>query len=368
MEGVKLTVDESISAICSICHNNNLIFKVMKKEQVINIEIKDEQEKGMLHIYPSRKGLRITKSIHHNESINNKVYDEFKTKYEGNTVILANFRYDLNPGDSKINNIKSEIWAYIEEHKYTLQENKNNVNIEVYNYTIEGEHKQKVNITQYKNGTLFIKGLRWTLWEDICYIVENKLNSSITDIMKRLSGKENTDSEEYSNIDDKSEQYLRNYLGEDTYCFLYDYDMNIIISAQNLISEKTNMRDYGFIMQPVYRALEGYFKKLLIEANIVLESEIRRKKPRFEFTNIFEINRTLKSDYENKLIDNYKAEKLRFLSALCEKMWNFRNKTSHSGPDKPLIINTFSQCETYFNDVLELIKNSYKFLIEVDKN
>lgn len=368
MQKINLPVDECVRRLTEICSKLDIEYIIENNKnnpKLHTLRISSNGKSGMLRIYETSKGLTLDKTAGPpDKSLNNTVYDEFVKYKPVDKVINKSVQYILT-SQEQIDSVKNSLLSsFSAGNGYNiLQDTKRN---EIYRLKIENPRsKETVNVIQFKTKTLQVVGLKYALWEDVCYQIEKEIKPPISDIISRLLIDE-TPGDSESSIDDKNisnnKDTVTQLITKEVAAYLYPYDLDVLVSTQCILSAKIKMLDYCPVLSPALRATEGFFKKILVYLDIVKAIDVNKS---WDFGKVFDHNFNLKSDFHNKLsADPAKKEKqLDSLTKLCKQMWTFRNLISHSGPKPPLIISDFGECETRFKYNLELIKSSYNNII-----
>lgn len=364
MKNINMKLDECINSIINICNVAGVKYTLELSHDKLKpsiIKITRNSKSGMLRIYETPKGLTLDATAGKNKELNEEIYTEFLRINNLETVKNKSVTYNISK--DKVIQIKEQIKKFAVDNNYDITEDiKSN---ELYRFKIKNKNtRESVTAIQFQNGTLQVVGIRYNLWEDLCYLIENEIHPPIKNIINRFINNEDENFNIYciNNIED-SRKAVISYLTEEVAQFMYPYDLDVLISAQSVLLMNLILPDYSVILSPSLRATEGYFKKVLIKLNIVRVKDLTNK---WDFGNVFDSNYQLNQKFYKCLHQNSekRKEQLNGLTELCRQMWLFRNPISHSGPKPPLIVSDLEDCKKRFMQNLNLIKESYNSILK----
>jgi len=363
MKNINMTLEECTDTLVELIDKlgfSHIIQNNKNNSPMRIFHIIDKKRKGMLRIYVTSKGLTLDKSAGKDKGLNEIVYEAFKNYKPIEKVENKSVLYKRLP-QAHIKILKELILSYFSPNNgYTIDED-TKLN-ELYRLKIvDTETRETVTVIQYSNSNLQVIGLRYNLWEDICYLIEKEIEPPISEIINRFISDDTApkcDENNSGNID-KNRNYIIELLSEEVASYLYSYDLDVLISAQCILDSGIRLPDYCAVLSPALKATEGFTKKILIDLGIV---EKIKMKSNWRFNVAFDKECSLKEEFHNKLNKNStkRTRQLELLSQLCSQMWNLRNPLNHSGPKPPMVISDFLDCKDRFEKNLDLIKNSYE--------
>lgn len=362
MKNINMTVDECVEVLTEICKKYNIncsVDRSVNNPQLYNFKLNTKAKEGLLRIYVTARGLTLDNTAGKDKNLNKLVYNEFVNyekieKVENRSVTYRGLK------TFEIDKIKKLLYSEFSHLQIKEEKRSNN---EAYRLKIiNNDSKESVTVIQFNNGSLQIVGLKYNLWEDVCYLVERTLKVPISQIIRRFTNDALITDDDIKNID-FNQTIVKNTLSEEVANFLYSHDLNVLISAQCIVSSKMKMPDYSVVLGPVLKAMEGYFKKVLITLGIVKQIDMNNQ---WDFGSVFEMDRQLKACFHDNLSsdEGKRKKQLQALSVLCDQMWVSRNPLNHSGPKPRMIVDNYQDFINRYNKSLEIIKNTFHSIIK----
>lgn len=363
---LNISPGELIEKINKICTENDMNMRIkdgtdVNTDKHIILYFDKNYLNSEIHLHVSGKGLTISINQGKCKELNCLVLHNLMSKYNINKVEEKQYTY-AGLTDEKLLEIVENLKLFDDDEKYEFIINNPAQNMK-YSFNIKSNSTgEKVYVYIYTNNNLEIRGKKYLLWEDVCYIIEKTLNISLDDIIGRINVgvdlKFNHDNVDVCDNDLKLE------LGEELMSFMYTHDYNVILSVKCSLEQKIRIPDYGIYIDPLTKALEGYLKKVI--ANLEICRRIDMSKPNWNLAEVFEKNnRSLKQEYHNLLNndDSIRVMQLNILKCMCDKMWDIRNPINHSDHRGTLSYNNYEDAIKEFNSIIDLIKKSYNILI-----
>jgi ribonuclease HI len=361
---LNISLSDGMKLIQDICNALGIEMRVDRNdEKFVNLLLSKNYLSAKLQLILTSKGITVNpiknsgniellflviKEIENQnvEKVEEKKYCYKNVKSEKVEVAIANinlFNDSLNYTYSHIENPDPSI-----KHRFAI---------------ISNDTNEKVSIFIYCNNTIEIRGIKYLLWQEVCYIIEESIGVTLSDIIGRISV--GTDLKFNDDNVDKCDEILRKEFDlslVDSFMEKYDYD--VILSVKCLFDYKIKVPDFGTFIDPLTRAFEGYFKSIIKHLRIATLSQLRHIN--WNFGNIFDNNRDLKVEYHNLLsLDaNKRNKQLDILKRMCSYVWDIRNAINHSGPGRmPITYSNYDDAFGKFSETIELIKESYSLLV-----
>jgi len=352
---IKMKPEECIQKIIHICRNLGVDYKVSEKEKSITIELQKENQRGMLRIFISKKGLTLDGSAGRDKDLNILIMQDFQAQGI-EKVENKKARYAITRSLER-QKVKERLIQAFPDEGFIVEEASKQY--EDYRLRITDRRtKETVHIIQYNTGTLHVTGLSWMLWDDVCREIESEIRPSISQIMSRLTGKDDCASDLQHIADSKAQ--VERILGKETTQYLYEHDLDYIISAQCILNSQMVLPEYSPVLCPVAKSLEGFLKKVLVDLKMVTIKQLTRA---WDFGSIFDkdLGYELYPCFVNMLNrePQKRAKQKSALELLYKSIRVFRHPISHSSPRPQLIVDDLSDCRQRFNNILNLIKESY---------
>lgn len=362
---LNISAKEAIQYIEEICSKNAINMRIkdgtnVNTDKHLIIYFDKNYLNSEIHLHISGKGLTININQGKCNELNCLIVHNLITQYNINKVEEKRYVY-RGLEDDKISDVVSNLELFNDDSKYEFAFSKECKHIK-YSFIIKAKITgEKISVYIYTNNTLEVRGKKYLLWEDVCYIIEKSLDISLDDIIGRINV--GTDLKFNHDNVDKCDQLLHSELGEDIIGFMYSHDYNVILSIKCSLEHKIRVPDYGIYIDPLTKALEGYLKQLIVHLNIVKKFEI--KKSSWNLSEIFNVDRSLKVEYHSCLNadTSKKSKQLDILKAMCDKMWDIRNPINHSDYRGTLSYNNYDDAVKEYISITELIKESYSLLI-----
>lgn len=363
---LNISLQDAINIIQGICDSKNITCRINEGEsgyngKYTNIYLQKNLLNSLISIYNTKKGLTISSDINLSPELSGLVITEILSKNKINKVEDKLYTYK-KVSEEKIKNVISSLELFNDSKLYTFNKREDYSNIRVSYEIISNNTNEKVLINIYTNNTLTVSGKKYLLWEDVCYIIEQCLEITLDDIIGRINFEVDFDfkQDNCDNCDDE----LKKKFGETLSRFIYPHDYNVILSVKCSFDYKTKLPDYAIYIDPLTKAFEGYFKKVLTSLNIVKKMET--KKSDWNFGIVFDSNKELRSTFHTYLSVNesIRNKQLNLLSKMCDKMWSIRNPINHSNYSGTLSYNNYEDAYREYNDIMGLIIESYNLLIE----
>lgn len=142
--------------------------------------------------------------------------------------------------------------------------------------------KSTITITQYISGKLLLQGKAGTFFHNSCDYIERLINAPQKEVTARFipCGGYNTEiinSHLSPGLIETSKNEMENKLG-DAYNYLDIHDRKLIIASRCLCLSKIPLPEYSPLVMPASKAFEGYVKKLVIDLNIIPQSQSQKDK------------------------------------------------------------------------------------------
>lgn len=366
IKGLNISPSKCIEIINETCKNLQIEMCIkndidVKTDKHIVINFNKNYLSSEIHIHTTKDGLTLDVIRGKNLELNFLIIKELDSKYNIGKVEEKKYSY-ANLTDDQLREVLDNLLMFKEDPNYEFTENKNVADHIKSSFTIKSKtSNEKVYIYIYTNNKLEIRGIKYLLWEDVCYIVEKSIGVTLNDIIGRM----NVGVDLNFHIDevDRCDEDLHKDLGDDLINFLYSYDYDVILSVKCSFDAKVKVRDYGIYIDPLAKAFEGYFKKVLLHMKIV-QTEKEMNSPRWTLACVFEDDCTLKNDLHSLLNHDIiiRQKQINVLSSMCDFMWTIRNRINHSGPKGTITYNNYELGLLKYSQIIKLIKDSFKIL------
>ncbi len=371
LKKIRYASELCISRLEEIAREMDLEFGIEeKKDHKILRFLTSEHSDGIIRLYETKKNGQTLDGTVGNKEISDIVLTIFDERYcQGgdHTIQSKTAIYDINK--AKFN----EMYNIIESSA-----NKNDYNVNLkdapshVNYMIEINHKKKqdkVTVSQFESGKLMIQGRSWEVWDEICNVIDEELNVPTEEMVLRLMSKEGVSVTNVitSDLTSNGETEIKKRLG-DAFNFLYDHDKKLIVSSQSMLLSGVDYGDYYCYIAPCLRVIEGYLKKVIADLGFFTETEIEELKlngkPKFNFGWVFNGNTALQQRIKDQLSgDSAIAAKQEVaLLKIYKEYAETRSPLQHDGPPIQKQIDSYDEAESYFDQVVGVISNTYKEL------
>jgi len=356
MESIKKALSEFLDEMEEVCGRLNISYSIKKLEnnpKEIHIIL---NHSVLLRIYDTKKGVKPDISQANDISLVNRILEVWKQLYN-KPCKNQTYTYTNVNDNGLIETILKSICNY----NCTFTTNNTHGNGVLNSYIVQNsETHEKITVTYYSTKKLTVQGLDGLLWELICQKIETTLNLEVKDIYNRISL--NSETLIHNNDFNKYEVSLKNLLTKETFDFLSLEDQQYLISSHKLIVDETKLTLYSPILCSASLALDGYLKKLLVEMNILISSQVIGDN--FNYGLAFNGSNLTNKSYlqidELKYNRDIVKNQLEFVYG---KFKTFRNPFSHSNAGfgaNPLLIKSFEKCKLlYENEFINTMKTSY---------
>lgn len=365
IKGLNISAKEYIDNINEVCNDFNIIARLKEGTNVNNdkhiiVYFSKNYLTSEIHLHTSKDGLTIDVKRGKNQELNYIIVKEIDEKFNIDMVEEKKYNYEgLN--EQKIQAAMENLMLFDDDTDYQYKKNSLSSNMK-HSVTIKNKVSgEKIHVYVYTNNKLEIRGIKYLLWEDVCYIIEKSIGVSLNDIIGRMNIGVDLNFQ-FDKVDSSHEE-LRKELGEELVDFLYSYDYDVILSVKCSFDAKVKIIDYGIYIDPLTKAFEGYFKKILLHLRIV-KTEKEMNSSNWNFGSVFDDKYELKNDLHMWLKNDMilRQKQLDILSQMCELMWTLRNKINHSGPKGTITYNSYQLGLKKYNDIMKLLKDSFKLL------
>ncbi len=354
-----MSIEECKDSLIEACKENGIKYKFEKKnDKLYQMDIECEGKKGLLRIFVTAKGIKLDDSQRDKE-LNNKVENLFYDKTNPQEVKQDTYAYKRlsNPiikqvRDAIVNGFDNDVYEQI------IRTNQNGEYIKIVNKIT----KEQCTVEFYGNGTICVKGLRWTLWTSVCSIIDIIVKPKLSEIIERLSGEDsNIKGDIICNAEGSVNIKLKEIIADN---LLWDRSYDYIVSAQCMIDGKTPMKSYNPIIATLYIAVEGYLKNILTKLSIAKEIDINKSD--WKFSSTFGGNRELLSQFHNKLnSDSIKSRKQKdglkdlYMNIIC-----YRHETCHVNGQPSINITKYHDAKRLYDEGIQLMTDSHSKIMK----
>jgi DNA-binding Xre family transcriptional regulator len=240
-----------------------------------------------------------------------------------------------------------------------------------YRCRIKNQKHDIVTVSQFNTGSLLLQGRAWFVWDRICPAIEEELNCEVSDIVVRIVGDDSkADQLRFFTTDfTKASASARARLGPDAYTYLGEYDRKLLDSTEVLIYSDIEMPDYFPFIAPVCRAIEGYFKQVLVTQSAFRAHEVRGAQFKWigrEDDRVFKSLPDGTFDVVPTVAKKLGCHKNPVLKALLLEILDFmekvRNHYFHSSPGKANAISDKRTALHQIEEAYRLIRESHALL------
>lgn len=406
IRNIKLKEEECIDKLINICGTLNINIEKIDDSKISSFLLKDDSDSiGLIRIFRREKNKTITlDGSGKDKGVNSKVLEVFHEKYVKKSEDSAERPakcavYDVTT--EQFDDIREVIEKRAERNGYKITVNNSNaLHIYYLESVIDENSGDKAVITQFTSGKLTIQGKSWNVWDEVCNVVDEKLNSSVTDLFVRFASgaisnnaleeiaattsepdkvmsvcEHNSDlvsMEEnkaacVTNIITESlktdgENAIKSRLGK-VYDNLYYHDKILITSSQCMLLSKIDFGDFYCYVAPSLRVVDGYLKKMLIDLNLLTETEINSS-PNFNYGSVFHGIEYIIRDKKDKLnnIKTTKDQKEKALIEIYKLYKSTRNPLQHDGPPIVKMVPTYEDAESEIDNIISTFKSTFEVL------
>ena len=274
-ENIKMTVEQLEKKLKEACDELNL--SVQQRDDKSNTLTHFKfGEGGIIAIYNTKNGLNLKHKFGKMQDVGLKLLE----LAFGGECAVAHIQ-------STVASYKNVLSKFISIEKFTEDfkdlvinelmckiEIKNKAQYAVFSWdVIRGT--EKVTINCYMS-SLVLQGKNNFLWDNICNWIEQKLDSPVSEMLVRFTGDENINRKINQSVIDEAEEILKNRLGS-AYDILFTHDRRFLNSAICLILHEIPLQEYSAIINPAFKGLEGYFRKMIAEKIGSRKSEVMQK-------------------------------------------------------------------------------------------
>jgi hypothetical protein len=338
-----------------------------KKDHLVLRFSKPDTSDGIIRIYETKKNGQTLDGSGGNTEINDLILTLFSERYcqggdsriESKTAI-----YELK--QDSFDDIKETIESCAVKNNYDTNYKEAQSHIYYMLEVSHGEKQDKVTISQFQSGKLMIQGRSWEVWDEICNSIEEVLDVPMEEMLIRLMSKQGTSVTNVitSSLKSDGEKAIRERMGG-AFDFLYDHDKKLITSSQCMILSAVDYGDYYCYVSPCLRVLEGYLKKVIVDLGFYTETDLEELnsngKPKFNFSWVFEGSSQLLPKIKTQLAADpaTAAQKEAALLTIYREYINTRNPLQHDGPPVQVLVESYSEAESYFDQIVGAIRSTY---------
>ncbi|HGE5802516.1 TPA: type II toxin-antitoxin system RnlA family toxin [Bacillus thuringiensis] len=341
-----------------------------KKGHVVLRLLKQGESDGIVRLYETSKRGQTLDGSHGNISINDMILMEFSERYcqdGGSKIESKTAQYSLS--EEKVEEVKEVIEKSAKMNSYVVTVKDAPAHAYYMLEVKHGEKQDKVTISQFQTGTLMIQGRSWEVWDEICNSIDEVLDVPMQEMLMRLMSKEDATVTNVitSNLQSDGEKKIKERLGN-AYNFLYEHDKKLITSSQCMFIAEVDYGDYYCYIAPCLRVIEGYLKKVIVDLGLFTETEIEELntngKPKFNFGRVFNGSSALVTNIKNKLGTDMTvvAKKESALLRIYGEYISTRNPMQHDGPPMQKMVESYSEAESYFDQIAGVINMTYQEL------
>jgi len=336
-----------------ICLGNNIKIELIESKNN-GKEIHYRVSNSLIRIYNTKKGLTVDLSVCNDGSIRQIISNELEKMVNSNIELVKDKSYTYkNRTTDEIDNVKRNLESCFKRDEYNFNVSSQNSSRELITI-IDKKSREKVVVNIFNTGTIMIQGLCYILWQDITKVIEESLyNFSVNETINRILFKE----EEKEDVDFKEyEKELALLLREKTFNYLEKIDRTYLTSCCYIIKSKIKLPEYSPILMPLFKAFEGYFRKLIRDLDFYNEAKTDKY---WRIGNIFDRNKEImKEKYRDEINNTTIINELERLFTLMKK----RDDICHSGIPTYIYVDRFEDAQKYYDDVLNAICSSYNVL------
>lgn len=350
IEKIQMDIEELLDVIQNSCNECGIESNINREKTPMHIEISKGDKESVLRIYQKKNGLKIDTSVGSCSELNKEVEQKFNEISNYKETEQRTYTYKKVNKD-QIYKILKDIDLMLDEQIVLIEKENKDPNKSHFMEIINNITKESMVLSVFNNGTICVQGIVWTLWEDICQIIERNISIAIPDIVDRflLDEKQNmVDKDDFT----QEEADVKVLIGEDVYNYLDEHYQDYLVSAQCIVTNNVKMREYSTVLCPTAKVLEGYLKKILID--LKLEKKLKMNDT-WNFGQIFNKDEiiirygdvSITETQKNQLINIYKLVKY------------FRHNINHGSPKPKLIVKTLELCKYHYEKILKEINRTY---------
>ncbi|MED3962834.1 hypothetical protein [Niallia taxi] len=338
-----------------------------KKDHLVLRFNKQDESDGIIRLYETKRNGQTLDGSTGNKEVNDLILTLFSERFcqgEDSRIESKTAIYQLEEGS--FDDIKEVITSCVNKNSYIL--NDREVPDHVY-YMVEVSHsikQDRVTISQFQSGKLMIQGRSWEVWDEICNSIDESLDVPMEEMLIRLMSKAGTSVTDVvtSSLKSDGEEAIQNRLGG-AFDFLYEHDKKLVTSSQCMLISAVDYGDYYCYVAPCLRVLEGYLKKVIVDLGLFTDTEIEEVNPngspKFNFGWIFNGTTSLQPQIKTQLGADAAiiAQKESALLRVYREYKRTRNPLQHDGPPLQRLIETYDAAESYFDQIVGVIRSSY---------
>jgi hypothetical protein len=365
---IRYSSEVCISRLKDLAQEFDLGFDLQeKKDHLVLRLIKQGDSDGIIRLYETKKNGQTLDGSGGNTEINDLILTLFSERYcQGGDSRIESKTAIYQLKQDSFEDIKQVIEICAAKNSYLISDKEAQIHI---NYMIEVSHGQKqdkVTISQFQSGKLMIQGRSWEVWDEICNSIEEVLDVPMEEMLIRLMSKAGTSVTNVITSDLKSDGQaaIKARLGG-AFDFLYEHDKKLVTSSQCMLLSQVDYGDYYCYVAPCLRVLEGYLKKVIVDLGFYTETDLEELnvngKPKFNFSWVFDGSSTLIPKIKTKLGTDpaVVAQKETALLKIYDEYIKTRNPLQHDGPPLQIMVESYSEAESYFDQIVGVIRATY---------
>ncbi|EGD46756.1 hypothetical protein Cpap_1295 [Ruminiclostridium papyrosolvens DSM 2782] len=360
-ENIKLTKEEIITKLTDACKGLGISVSGVEKknEKLYHFKFSDV---GIIAIYITKDGFMNPKykfgKMHEQgrELLEIAVGDKsnierVKTTYAKYENLLTKFSSNEQFTEEFKQYIENELGGTIQLKHATLYE--------VFYWDIIKDN-EKVTVHCYRTN-LLLQGKNNYLWDDICIWIEQKLDSPVSEMLVRITGDENINGKIATTAINEAENILKDRL-KTAYDILFPHDRKFLNSAICLILYNNPLQEYSAIINPAFKGLEGYLRKMIAEKIGSRIPEVMKKvyDPKLSLSWLVEKDKYMDTYFINRNYgDSRNPSNDRAFEGLYKIYKEDRNPYSHSTGLATRTCDSIEDAKDIVDQILSAISSTY---------
>lgn len=231
---------------------------------------------------------------------------------------------------------------------------------EVYRLDLQ-RNSDRVSVTQFKTGTLFVQGRFSALFDELCDVIDKHINQSFADRAARYLPNDTADAARTflasPDVENDAWEWVCKELHSEVFNFLNQHDQQTIVSGAGILlalrETQRQLAEFSPVVMPFGKTFEGFVIRLAIHLGLVTEDAIKQS------AEIIKIGEWL-GEIREGLPDRRRWE---FVATSLNDAWQSRNKCMHADPEKPMPIRSLDEATQEIYSILRGMQKAHDVFV-----